>query len=180
MVSLKDKVNAARLDETRARVFLSQRQNSEAEKVARAAVLALEDGALLAEALITHGRALARLCRYDHARSTFRRAVEVAQQTDATNRAGEAALAMVEELGEHLTTDGIPEKAECILDDEMKRHEAELIRQALGRAAGSVTRAARMLGITHQRLTYLLEHRHTELIADRKPIVKRRRGIIKD
>ncbi len=64
LTSLKDKVTIAQVDETRARVFLKQKRNAEAEKVARLAVRTLEESdrqLLLAEALITHGRALARL-----------------------------------------------------------------------------------------------------------------------
>lgn len=184
MVSLKDKVHTARVDETRARVFLVERHNTEAEKAARAAVLALEGGdqqSLLAEALITHGRALARLGRYDRARLTFLRAIRAAQQTGAPSRAAEAALAMVEELGEHLTEGALPDDTEtiCVLSEAMKRHEAELIRRALHRAQGSISRAAGLLGITHQRLSYLLRHRHKELMRERNPVIKRRRSIIK-
>jgi tetratricopeptide (TPR) repeat protein len=183
-VSLKDKVHTARVDETRARVFLAQGQTEEAEKTARVAVRTLESGGqqgILSEALITHGRALARLKHYDQSRFTFLRAIETARQAGAIKRAGEAALAMVEELGEHLTV-GVMTKAtatECVLGDELKRYEAELIRQALRRASGSVTRAAHLLGITHQYLCYLLDNRHPELLTERTPIVRRRRGIIK-
>lgn len=184
MVRLKDATNAARVDETRARVFLAGRRNAEAEKAARASVRALEGGehpSLLAEAAITHGRALARMGRYDGARSAFRRAIEAAQSAGATSRAGEAALAMVEELGENLTTESLPDRAvaACVLDEEIKRREAELIKQALQRTHGSVTRAARLLGTTHQRLAYLLQKRHKELLTERTPVVKRKRGIIK-
>lgn len=184
MVRLKDVTNTARVDETRARVFLVERLNAEAERVARGAVRALEGGeqlSLLAEAAITHGRALARLGRYDLARSAFRRAIEAAQGAGAASRAGEAALAMVEELGENLTTESLPDRAvaACVLDDEIKRREAELIKQALQRTEGSVTRAARLLGTTHQRLAYLLQHRHKELMPERTPVIKRRRSILK-
>ncbi|HEX8475045.1 MAG TPA: tetratricopeptide repeat protein [Pyrinomonadaceae bacterium] len=183
MVSLKDKVLTARVDETRARVYLAQGQTAEAERIARLAVRALENGghaAQLAEVLITHGRALARLTLHEQSRLTFQRAIEAAQQAGATSRAGEAALAMVEELGERLVTGRKAKEAGCDgLDEEMKRHEAELIRQALYRAQGSVTGAARLLGLTHQRLSYMLQHRHKELMTERKPIVRRRRGVFK-
>lgn len=184
-VTLKDKVQAARIDETRARVFLAERHHAEAEKVARVSVLALESGgqlSLLAESLITHGRALARLRRFERARFTFLRAIKAAQQTGARSYAGEAALAMVEEIGEHLTAEILPDDTEtvCILDEAMKQHEGELIRQALHRAQGSITRAARLLGITHQRLSYLLRERHKELMKVRSPVIKRRRGVLKD
>ncbi len=179
---LKDKVHTARVDETRACVFLAQRQHVEAEKVARSAVLTLEDGGqqgLLAEALITHGRALARLKHYDQSRFTFQRAIEAARESGASNRAGEAALAMVEELGVHLVPGKASKAADCVLDEELMHYEAELIRDALRRARGSVTRAAHLLGITHQRLSHILLHRHQELMTERTPIVRRKRGIMK-
>ena len=56
--SLKDKNAAAQVDETRARVFLKEKRDAEAEKVARASVRILENSdrqSLLAEALTTHG-----------------------------------------------------------------------------------------------------------------------------
>src|SRR6185503_4708517 len=55
---------------------------------------------LLADALITHGIALARLGRREGAQFAFQRAIEVAQQVDALNKAGLAALSLVEELDE--------------------------------------------------------------------------------
>ena len=144
-------------------------------------MLALEDGgqhSLLSEALITHGRALARLGRYDRARFTFLRAIKAAQDAGAQSRAGEAALAMVDEIGEHLTAEILPDdtETECALDDAVRRHEAEIIRRALHRAQGSVARAARLLGTTHQRLAYIIEHRHKELMKERKPVVRRKRS----
>lgn len=54
--------------------------------------------ALLAEALTTRGRALARLERFDGARADFERAAEVAEQAGATEGAGLAVLTMIEEL----------------------------------------------------------------------------------
>jgi len=69
-VSIKDAGTAAQVDETCACVFLKQGRITEAEEAARAAVRNQEKTGrhgLLAEALITHGRALARLKRYSGA-----------------------------------------------------------------------------------------------------------------
>jgi tetratricopeptide (TPR) repeat protein len=66
------------------------------------------------------------------------------------------------------------------LSEALKADEARFIKRALKQAGGRVSRAAKLLGINHQKLNYLLQTRHKELMADRKPIVKRRRGIIKD
>jgi transcriptional regulator with GAF, ATPase, and Fis domain len=53
---------------------------------------------LLADALITHGIVLARLHYAEQSRFTLQRAVEVAHQAGAQNKAGLAALALIEEL----------------------------------------------------------------------------------
>lgn len=180
-VSLKDRVHTARIDETRARVFLTQKKNAEAEKVVRAAVNTLEQGghySILAEAQITHGIALARLGYYRQSLSAFQRAIEVAELSGALNRAGEAALAMIEELGEHLIADEKQVASENLVE-EVQRYEHNLIRGALLKAEGSVTRAARLLGVSHQRLIYIIKKRHKDLLSVRTPAKRRRKSIIK-
>jgi transcriptional regulator with PAS, ATPase and Fis domain len=52
------------------------------------------------------------------------------------------------------------------------------IAQALEVSKGSVTAAARLLGISHQRLSYMIEHRQ-ELRERRTPKQKRLKSIIK-
>ncbi|HJU55834.1 MAG TPA: tetratricopeptide repeat protein, partial [Pyrinomonadaceae bacterium] len=106
--SLKDSVHTAQVDDTRARVLLSQKRNSEAEKISRAAVRILDKGdeqSLLAEALTTHGVAFARLGRYEESRLTLDRAMEVGAQAGDSEGAGVAALTIVEELGERLNVE---------------------------------------------------------------------------
>jgi CheY-like chemotaxis protein len=105
-VNLKDAVHIAQVDETRARVFLAEGKNPEAERVVRAAVEVLEEGSeqhLLAEALTTHGIALSRLGRNTSALFTLQRAMVVAEQAGDPEGAGQAALTIIEELGEHFT-----------------------------------------------------------------------------
>lgn len=100
-VSVRDKALTAQFDESRAQVLIAQRKFKEAEFVGRGAVRALEKSghqALLAEALTTYGIALARLGKTDQAQFNFQRAVEVARQVSALNKAGLAALTMIEEL----------------------------------------------------------------------------------
>jgi len=175
---------------------------------------------LLADALITHGIALARLRRSDQAQFTFQRAVEVAHQVGALNKAGLAALTLVEELpelppdtlhaaynraSEWLATSqsqeillrlnaaarkvflglrGATESEDsadsllnkpCDLQEEVLRYERTLIRQALGKVSGSVTRAAAMLGMSYQGLAYIIQSRHKELLKERSPIRRRSR-----
>jgi len=57
--------------------------------------------------------------------------------------------------------------------------EARLIEEALDEAGGSLVRAARLLGLTHQTLGTMLNNRHRELLAKRRPPEKRLRSITK-
>jgi CheY-like chemotaxis protein len=108
--SLKDQAHLAQVDGTRARVLLKEGHNTEAEKLSRSAVQTLQQDdqqALFAEALTTHGIALARLGQHQHARLALQRVIEVAQNVGDMEGAGLAALAIIEELGEHLTADDL-------------------------------------------------------------------------
>ncbi|HKQ51597.1 MAG TPA: sigma 54-interacting transcriptional regulator [Pyrinomonadaceae bacterium] len=103
--SLKDSVHMGQVDDTRARILLAQKRNTEAEKVARSGVRTLEKGeepSVLAEALTTHGVALARLGRYEEARFTLERAAEMAAHAGDNESAGVAGLTLIEELGERI------------------------------------------------------------------------------
>jgi DNA-binding protein Fis len=57
--------------------------------------------------------------------------------------------------------------------------EARLIEQALEEARGSVTKAARLLGLTHQTLGTILNTRHKSLAGKRTPVRRRLRSIFK-
>jgi len=238
--SIGDKASMAQVDETRARVFLAQGRNVEAEAVVRSSVHTFEQSderALLAEALTTHGTAYARLHRQSEAYSQFTRAIEVAQQAGDLESAGVAALSLVEELNDSLAAEakrlyrnaevlltksqdsalerrlgqcarrvlaaeeiwekngensraGIAEEsipagstAELLpsgtLEKAVLSYEGTLIRKALEASRGSVTRAARMLGITHQGLAFILNGRHNDLLSVRTPPKPRRRSIIR-
>lgn len=119
--SLKDSVHTAQVDETRARVFLAERRNLEAEKIVRSAVRTLERGdeqSLLSEALTTQGIALGRLGRYEESRLTLDRALDASARVGDVEGAGVAALTMIEELGERLTAEemvGIYAQADQLL-----------------------------------------------------------------
>jgi len=108
MTRCKDNAHLAQVDETRARVLLAESRNVEAEKTARSAVLRLEKGdelSLLSEALRTHGIALARLDHSEQARTSFDRAISVAEQSGDLESAGLAALTLIEQLGEKLSNE---------------------------------------------------------------------------
>jgi hypothetical protein len=71
------------------------------------------------------------------------------------------------------------ESLEATLEARVLRYEGELIKAALEASDGSITRAARMLGVTHQGLAFILNGRQKSLLASRKPAKKRRRSIIR-
>lgn len=224
--SLKDSVHLAQVDETRARVMLSEGRIVEAEKTAHRAVRTFEKGdeqSLLAEALITHGISLARLGHHEQARPTLERASDVAQQAGDPESAGQAALVIIEELDAYLSNDDLKATVErarellkntqdmstlrrlgacaCLavsivhasarfpssvdwtnfsIEGEWLRDEAHFIKLALKDSTGSVTRAARLLGLpSHQALVWKLNRRHPDLLTARRPAKQRRRSIIR-
>jgi CheY-like chemotaxis protein len=69
--------------------------------------------------------------------------------------------------------------ADFRLPEEITRYEARFIRRALADAKGSVTDAAKRLGITYQKLQHLLQTRHKDLLHARTPVKPRRRSIIR-
>jgi len=238
-----DHAGAAGADDTRAQVLLMQGKNDMAERVARSAVKSLERGdeqSVLAEALTTHGKALARLNQTQMAKTALERAMDVARQAGDPTSDGIAALTVIEELGKelqlsemyqyfHVADSGLSSSqhrqirlrlGECArqlvlasrltgstiptqdsamtspvmpngkpiqgdwpegysLDAEVLSYEAKLIRQALEATGGSVTRAARLLGVTHQGLAFILNGRHKDLLTIRTPVKRRRRSIIR-
>ncbi|HLA12753.1 MAG TPA: helix-turn-helix domain-containing protein [Pyrinomonadaceae bacterium] len=236
-LTLNDRGHVAQVDETRARVLLAEGKISEAERIVRGSVKTLMQGdqrSILAEALTTHGVALARLERHDEARSAFKRAVEVADQGGDPETAGTAALTMVEELESYLGIEakqfyvraewllkksqdektilrlgdcarrllarethiadrmglGRSESPSSELDELLKdgpfsleqrvlQFEGQLIKRALEASGGSVTKAARLLGISHQGLAFILNGRHKNLLAVRTPVRPRRKSIIR-
>jgi len=64
------------------------------------------------------------------------------------------------------------------LDEEKHHFEARLIARALERHKGSVTGAARELGLSHQGLSDILDGRHSALAGARRPKRNRRKSIM--
>ena len=230
-LSVGDHGGAAGAEDTRAQAYLLEGKYDQAEKAARSAVRSLKRGgeqALLAEALTTHGKALARLKQNHIARTTLDQAIEIAQSAGSPDAAGIAAVTAIEELRAHLSANALKEyyrTAESLLsksqdrslmtrlgqcarrvlaattneetsqnttadvpvsmapgfslDSEVLRYEGNLIRKALEESGGSVTRAARLLGVTHQGLAFILNGRHSDLLSIRTPVKRRRRSIIR-
>jgi tetratricopeptide (TPR) repeat protein len=61
----------------------------------------------------------------------------------------------------------------------MNEFQAKLIGQALDESEGSITGAAKLLGMRYQTLSYLLNTRHKRLLKKRTPAKKRKRSIIR-
>ena len=177
--SIKDYRTAAQVDETRARIFLEQGRITDAERRARSAVRIQEKGgnaSLLAEALITYGRVLARSGRYAASLGSFRRAIELSDSVGHKNRAAEAALAAFHEIGEHLA---VVEHGQFLsgrgVGQDKLAMEREAIKLALAQADGRVSDAARFAGMSHQALAYVLRTRHKDLQDKRTPVRHRKR-----
>lgn len=229
-LSVGNEGGAAGAEDTRAQAFLLEGKYLEAERVARRAVQTLKRGgeqAVLAEALTTHAKALARLNQTPVARTALDQAVYIAQVAGIPNRGGLAAITAIEELSDlplealqdyyrtaetllsntqnpsirtrlgecarrvlaaaltnveeatPTTTDAVELTPGFSLDSEVLRYEGNLIRRALEESGGSVTRAARLLGVTHQGLAFILNGRHSDLLSIRTPVKRRRRSIIR-
>lgn len=138
--SLGDRIYAAQVDETRARVLLAQERAAEAERLVRVAAEVFEragEHALLAEALTTRARALARLESFEDSRADFERAAEVADFAGNAEAAGLASLTMVEDLAPLLGADGL--RAGYLRADE------RLARTQDPEVSGRLRRAARVV-----------------------------------
>jgi tetratricopeptide (TPR) repeat protein len=96
-----DKVRVAQVDDTRAQVFIAEGNYAEAELTARTAARTFEKAGrhcFLAETLMIEGIAVARLREPQRAQFIFQQAIEIAHQAGSMNRAGLAALTMIEEI----------------------------------------------------------------------------------
>lgn len=138
--SLGDRIYAAQVDETRARVLLAQERTAEAERLVSVAAEVFEragEHALLAEALTTRARARARQERFEEARADFERAAEVADFAGNAEAAGLASLTMVEELAPLLGA-GELRTGYLRADERLERTQDPKVSERLRRAARMV------------------------------------------
>jgi tetratricopeptide (TPR) repeat protein len=101
-------------------------------------------------------------------------------EVSAVRREPAAAAALREREGNGEATPTAQAWTGCLLENEVLRFEGELIQRALETAGGSVTRAARMLGVTHQGLAFILNGRHKNLLTVRTPVRRRRKSIFRN
>jgi two-component system chemotaxis response regulator CheY len=107
---------------------------------------------------------------------TYRRADELLARTqDADDLARLRASAQVV-LG-RLSGGHIPQS--FVLPRAVRGYEARFIERALVEEGGSVSRAARRLGLKHQSLAHILQSRQKGLSDARTPVVPRKRSIIR-
>lgn len=98
---VRDRVRVAQVEDTRAQVFIAEGKYAQAEMIASTAARSFERAGrqcFLAETLVNQGIALARLHEPQRARFIFQQAIEIAHQAGSLNRAGLAALTMIEEI----------------------------------------------------------------------------------
>jgi len=75
-------------------------------------------------------------------------------------------------------SDPAPANKKKSFQERVRDFEREIIAEALEETGGRVTRAAKNLGLTHQGLCYIINHRHKDLLTARTPIRIRRKSII--
>lgn len=218
---VRDKVRTAQVDDTRAQVLIAERKYAQAELIARTAARSFERAGrqcFLAETLINQGVALARMREPARAQFIFQQAIEVAHRVGALNRAGLAALTMIEEIDtlpsevqsvayeqarEWLASSESPDikprlkavakkigarsmtkaanayeilfNRPCDLEQEVLKFERSRISAALAQVNGKVTHAAKLLGLNYQKLAYIIETRHPDLLKKRTPVRRRPR-----
>ena len=135
-----------------------------------------ERQSLLAEALATHGTALARLGQYGVALAAFRRALDLCEQIANPNRAADIALTVFREMGDRLAvleeTKPVSGRA---LSEQIHMIEHDVIKHALEAFQGSITYAASSLGMSYQNLNHVLNTRHQDLLKVRTPVRRRPR-----
>jgi DNA-binding protein Fis len=105
----------------------------------------------------------------------YRRAHELLQDTqdaEALARLRECALIVVRRISGLTLKD-----RNFSLPNTLHDIEARFIEKALKEAKGSVTRAARLLGMPRQSLVNLLKNQHRQLLSKRTPAKQRRRAL---
>jgi tetratricopeptide (TPR) repeat protein len=111
-------------------------------------------------------------------RVAYRRASEWladSQNPDLLRRINTAANRVVSQVG----SEPITEDAELLLnkpldfEQEKLKTEKAMIKRALAQTNGSLTRAASLLSMTYQKLAYIMETRHKDLLTERTPIRRR-------
>ena len=99
------------------------------------------------------------------------------QSPDLLRRMSAAAIKVLAKVQAGLMLEDVEGLSNKPLDfnQELLRYENGLIKRALAQADGSLTRAAANLSMSYQKLAYILETRHRDLLTERSPIRRRSR-----
>ena len=174
---LNDRLGIALVSETQARVLLRTDSWVEAEKSARRAVQAVEDGddySTLIENLTTHGTTLSRLGRHVDAIAQYLKAHELALDKCGTKRAAQVALVMTEEIVAPVYRDaGIPFEVAA------HRFGGALIRGALVSTGWRVGEAEFKLGLKRGALSWKLKYQYQNIQSERPHVKTRRPSVVK-
>jgi tetratricopeptide (TPR) repeat protein len=144
-VRFKQRTLTAQFDSTRAEILIAEGNFKAAEAVARRAATAVAKvghRCWLADALILQAVAEARLGKQARTQVTLQRAIEVAHEADALNKAGLATLTMIEEV-DHLSPDTLQaayQQAREWLADSQSREILSRLSAAGGKLADSLRR----------------------------------------
>jgi tetratricopeptide (TPR) repeat protein len=160
--------------ETRACVFIEQRRLTEAEESASEAVRILERGedVFIINALVTLGRALARMRRKDEAWQTFIRAHQLATGI-SSQKADEVGVAMFGELSGMIYVG-----AGVTFEAAVHTFEASLIKESLYLSNRKTPPAALRLSLPLTTLLTMLQGRHHQLLPERTEIRSRKKSYI--
>jgi tetratricopeptide (TPR) repeat protein len=142
-----------------------------AVKIAEAAGASINAGQGLLALIEEHH---ARINRYRLVQAYVRAERLLRESKDHVDRLRNASILVVAVLSRPRLSD-----SDFSLKLAVNEYEANLIEQALEEEKGSITKAAKKLGLTHQTFTSMLQGRHSNLLPKRKPLIKRRKSIIK-
>jgi len=111
---------------------------------------------------------------YDRAREWLSKSEEQEILLRLNEAAGKLASSVRGELSAEEATEVLLSKPSDLQQVRLDT-EREMIKQALARANGSITHAARSLRLSYQGLAYIMQSRHKELLKERTPIRPRRK-----
>jgi tetratricopeptide (TPR) repeat protein len=102
------------------------------------------------------------------------------QSSDLLRRMNAAAIKVLAKVQAGLMIEGVADALSnkpLDFDQELLKSEHALIKRALAQVNGSLTRAAANLSMSHQKLAYILETRHRDLLKERTPVRRRPRKV---
>lgn len=170
-IKLNDRDSSARVEVTKAKVFLAQGRFNKALFLITNVIRSLEksgESVLLAEALTTQGVVLCKLRKFERSICKLREAIDTATYADASHKAGLAALTLIEEhWKERLTQEEIYDfynQADEFLKDTKNAEEIARLRFC---AKLVIERLHHQPRLNHK--TPLVKRKHNGIIRLREP-----------